>query len=338
MGVLSINQYGCTSGQNVDMRYTCDTEGGSSGSPVVLYESNTIIGLHHCGGGCNGNMGVMIKNIVDEIADDLITGPTAAPVPTIPPTAAPSATCNGKKFRLTVKTDNYGGEISFDLKSGNTLIWEMPDALSSNTEYVYPPLCLDPNPYEFTITDTYGDGICCNYGEGFYRYTVDGTDIVKEGGEFTNSDVSTFVIESDGPIPTSPPVTNPTSPPVTSPTSPPVTNPTSPPVTNPTSPPDTCNTGLFKIMLWIDSNSGETAYKLKTEDNTLLFGDADLAGNQIVTKEACLDEGEKYIFKITDQDGICCDSGIGSYTLTLDGRLLAQGGQFSEYERVTFRI
>jgi len=289
-------------------------------------------------------------------------GPTPPPVPTEPPTPAPITPCGGNYFRLTVKTDNYGAETSFELKSGNTLIWQMPDALSSNTEYVYPPLCLLPNPYEFTITDTYGDGMCCSYGEGFYRYTVDGTDIVKEGGEFTNSDVSTFVIESDGPIPTSPPVTNPTSPPVTNPTSPPVTNPTSPPVTNPTSPPvtnptsppvtnpssppvtnptsppDTCNTGLFKIMLWIDSNSGETAYELKTEDNTLLFGDADLAGNQIVTKEACLDEGEKYIFKITDQDGICCDSGIGSYTLTLDGRLLAQGGQFSEYERVTFRI
>merc|ERR1712226_636527 len=69
--VLSINQNGCTSGSNVDMRYTCDTEGGSSGSPVVLYGSNKIIGLHHCGGGCNGNMGVMISKIVPEITSFL---------------------------------------------------------------------------------------------------------------------------------------------------------------------------------------------------------------------------------------------------------------------------
>merc|ERR1712151_362321 len=240
-------------------------------------------------------------------------GPTPPPVPTEPPTPAPITPCGGNYFRLTVKTDNYGAETSFELKSGNTLIWQMPDALSSNTEYVYPPLCLLPNPYEFTITDTYGDGMCCSYGEGFYRYTVDGTDIVKEGGEFTNSDVSTFVIESDGPIPTSPPVTSPTS------------------------PPDTCNTELFKMMLWIDSKSNETAYELKKEDNTLIFGDTNLVGNQTITQEACLGEGEKYIFKITDLDGICCDSGIGSYTLTLDGQLLAQGGEFIEYERVTFR-
>merc|ERR1712130_309623 len=256
-------------------------------------------------------------------------GPTPPPVPTEPPTPAPITPCGGNYFRLTVKTDNYGAETSFELKSGNTLIWQMPDALSSNTEYVYPPLCLLPNPYEFTITDTYGDGMCCSYGEGFYRYTVDGTDIVKEGGEFTNSDVSTFVIESDGPIPTSPPVTNPTSPPVTTPTS--------PPVTNPTSPPGTCNTELLKMILWIDSKSNETAYELKKEDNTLVFGDADLVGNQIITKEACLNEGEQYTFEITDQDGICCDSGAGSYTLTLNGELLAQGGEFSEYERIIFR-
>jgi len=69
--VKSINQNGCTSFQNVDFRYTCDTEGGSSGSPVVSYDTNKIIGIHHCGGGCGGNMGVMIKNILSEIRGDL---------------------------------------------------------------------------------------------------------------------------------------------------------------------------------------------------------------------------------------------------------------------------
>merc|ERR1712048_204474 len=336
--VLSINQNGCTSSQNVDMRYTCDTEGGSSGSPVVLYESNKIIGLHHCGGGCNGNMGVMIKNIVDEIADDLITGPTAAPVPTVPPTASPTGICYGNNFNLKLKTDNYPAETQFTLQDGNNQVMmnlgSTGVTLSANTEYSFDPVCLPPQSYTFVITDSYGDGICCSYGEGFYKYTVDLTSISHEGGEFDANEETEFVVNSS---PTSPPVTNPTSPPVTTPTSPPVTTPTSPPVTNPTSPPGTCNTELLKMILWIDSKSNETAYELKKEDNTLVFGDADLVGNQIITKEACLDEGEQYTFEITDQDGICCDSGAGSYTLTLNGELLAQGGEFSEYERIIFR-
>lgn len=66
--VLSINQNGCTSSSNVDFRYKCDTEGGSSGSPVVSYSSNKIIGLHHCGGGCRGNMGTMMSQIYPQIS------------------------------------------------------------------------------------------------------------------------------------------------------------------------------------------------------------------------------------------------------------------------------
>lgn len=284
------------------------------------------------------------------------TAPPTPPVPTIAPTIAPITPCEGNYyFRLTVKSDAYGSETYFELKRDNEQIWEMTEELTSDTEYVYDPLCLDPGSYVFIITDSYNDGICCAYGNGFYAYTVDGTTIEKNGGEFGSAEESDFDIESGGSPPvtsppvksppvTNPPVTNPPvkSPPVTNPPvkSPPVTNPpvTSPPVTSPpTSSSSTCNTNLFRIMLWIDNQGSETDYELTKEDNTVVFGDTDLAGNQQITKQACLDEGEKYIFKITDQDGICCDDGIGSYTLTLDGKVLAQGGEFSAYERVTFR-
>merc|ERR1712048_663811 len=124
--------------------------------------------------------------------------------------------------------------------------------LSANTEYSFDPVCLPPQSYTFVITDSYGDGICCSYGEGFYKYTVDLTSISHEGGEFDANEETEFVVNS-----------SPTSPPVTNPTSPPVTTPTSPPVTNPTSPPGTCNTELLKMILWIDSKSNETAYELK---------------------------------------------------------------------------
>ena len=35
---------------NSELRYYCDTEGGSSGSPVLAASSNRVIGLHHTGG------------------------------------------------------------------------------------------------------------------------------------------------------------------------------------------------------------------------------------------------------------------------------------------------
>jgi len=54
--------------------------------------------------------------------------------------------------------------------------------LGANTEHNFDPVCLSARGYTFTITDTYGDGICCTYGNGFYKYTVG--EVEKEGGEF----------------------------------------------------------------------------------------------------------------------------------------------------------
>ena len=50
-----------------DMAYSCDTEGGSSGSPVLSRTNNKVIALHHCGGGCNGNLGAPIYKFYSEI-------------------------------------------------------------------------------------------------------------------------------------------------------------------------------------------------------------------------------------------------------------------------------
>lgn len=53
--VLNQNRGNCgSSAPYSDVRYTCDTEGGTSGSPVISRETNKVIALHHCGGGtCN---------------------------------------------------------------------------------------------------------------------------------------------------------------------------------------------------------------------------------------------------------------------------------------------
>merc|ERR1712083_960967 len=71
--------------------------------------------------------------------------------------------------------------------------------------------CLEPDEYTFTITDAYGDGICCSYGSGGYVIKVDGTEVVS-GGEFGDSETETFTVSASPTAPVSPPS------PVTSPT------------------------------------------------------------------------------------------------------------------------
>ena len=52
----------------------CDTEGGSSGSPVLAKSSNKVIALHHCAN-CH-NRGVPINLMYAEIAGFLGPGCT----------------------------------------------------------------------------------------------------------------------------------------------------------------------------------------------------------------------------------------------------------------------
>jgi hypothetical protein len=68
--VDSVTAPACTGATTYhDVGYYCDTEGGSSGSPVLASSSNKVIALHHCGSCLN--TGVPITLIYDEISQYL---------------------------------------------------------------------------------------------------------------------------------------------------------------------------------------------------------------------------------------------------------------------------
>merc|ERR1711982_268376 len=59
--------------------------------------------------------------------------------------------------------------------------------------------------------DGYGDGICCNYGQGGYSVKVDDKEVAS-GGQFGSSETKPFNVGSSAPVspPTTPPPTSPT--------------------------------------------------------------------------------------------------------------------------------
>jgi len=67
--IKSKRDRGCTGGAHSVM-YSCDTQGGSSGSPVIAVSSNKVIALHNCGarGACAGNKGVPVPDFYSEIS------------------------------------------------------------------------------------------------------------------------------------------------------------------------------------------------------------------------------------------------------------------------------
>lgn len=86
---------------------------------------------------------------------------------------------------VNIIPDNYPNETSWDIRdTANTSI--ASGTINNDT------LChLTGSILQFTIYDSYGDGMCCGYGNGSYQIYVDGN-LVATGGQFTFSDTVFF--------------------------------------------------------------------------------------------------------------------------------------------------
>ena len=99
---------------------------------------------------------------------------------------------------VDITFDDYSEETSWEIiQNGNVLV-------SSNG--LYPPggnsiseaICLSPGCYDFVISDDYGDGICCNYGNGSYAVSNAAGVSLAAGGSFTNSESTNFCVSGIG--------------------------------------------------------------------------------------------------------------------------------------------
>ncbi|MDA8017624.1 MAG: serine protease [Thermoanaerobaculia bacterium] len=63
--VFSLTRPPCSGGSGSDVGYFCDTQGGSSGSPVLGYSDHLVVALHHCAN-CP-NRGVPIQAIISDL-------------------------------------------------------------------------------------------------------------------------------------------------------------------------------------------------------------------------------------------------------------------------------
>jgi V8-like Glu-specific endopeptidase len=93
-GFCQINNVGNTGcGGNLgstNVFYLCDTEGGSSGSPVISMVTNKVVGLHKCGGCSNGNDGTSAHLVWNQVASILSpVAPVPVPVPAPSPVPVP---------------------------------------------------------------------------------------------------------------------------------------------------------------------------------------------------------------------------------------------------------
>jgi PKD repeat protein len=96
-------------------------------------------------------------------------------------------TVNTVQVNLELFTDNWCEETTWEFKDENDTVLYSGGPYTANVEdltlfnYAFD---VDPNNcYTFAIYDSYGDGICCFSGNGYYELTTSDDSVIVTGGE-----------------------------------------------------------------------------------------------------------------------------------------------------------
>ncbi len=173
------------SGGALDNCYT--TEGGCAPGPAPVNGGTIMSYCHLTSYGINFNNGFgtqpgnLIRNRVN--AASCLTACSSGPG------------CTTNSAALTIVLDNYPEETSWNIKNSSNTIVASGGTYGSSPDgsTITVPLCLPSGCYTLTMLDSYGDGICCSYGNGSYSLKNNANNaILASGGQYGTQDVKTF--------------------------------------------------------------------------------------------------------------------------------------------------
>lgn len=105
--------------------------------------------------------------------------------------------CDGN-VNLSLTLDNYPGETSWTLADEGGTTIDQGSGYGTKGQTITKNWNLAEGKYTFTIYDSYGDGICCSYGNGSYNLTDGCSTTLKSGGDFGSSEATTFCVPGSG--------------------------------------------------------------------------------------------------------------------------------------------
>ncbi|MDF1695534.1 MAG: thrombospondin type 3 repeat-containing protein [Saprospiraceae bacterium] len=99
--------------------------------------------------------------------------------------------CDGIAFSLSITLDFYPEETEFTIVNTETNeLIEIggPYDIDDSGETVVTEFCLEDGCYYVEVTDTYGDGICCDYGDGSWSLDSANGNVYLSDGNFGESE------------------------------------------------------------------------------------------------------------------------------------------------------
>ena len=110
------------------------------------------------------------------------------------------SSCNGQEVTVKVVLDNYGSETSWELvnANGNTVATGGPYNDNQAGAVKNKTVCLPNACYTLFLDDEFGDGICCDYGDGYLQVISNGSVIAESDGFFGYYDEIDFCVGPSG--------------------------------------------------------------------------------------------------------------------------------------------
>ncbi|MCB0584768.1 MAG: S8 family serine peptidase, partial [Phaeodactylibacter sp.] len=103
---------------------------------------------------------------------------------------------------LTLHFDNYPGETRWRITSsaGDILASGGPYTSQAIGSTITVQECLPFGCFNFTIFDAYQNGMCCNFGNGYYELRDANGNLLASGGQFGSSESTPFCLSSNTPL------------------------------------------------------------------------------------------------------------------------------------------
>ncbi|NNE28919.1 MAG: T9SS type A sorting domain-containing protein [Saprospiraceae bacterium] len=93
---------------------------------------------------------------------------------------------------LEIDTDEYGDETSWELWDEQDNMLASGDGYASNTITAENITLINSGCYQLKMIDSYGDGMCCNYGEGSYVLKTNDGQVLLSGSRFLEEETGSF--------------------------------------------------------------------------------------------------------------------------------------------------
>ncbi len=145
---------------------------GDSGGPI-MDANNLQVGIVSFGNGCaeKGFPGVYsrVSGGITWINQQICNLASSPPSTCKKQPTAPTASTELVTVQIDIKYDAFPGETSWILatKSGQAVNFS-PNSVGSPNTLSTTTMNLPPGPYVLQLTDDFGNGFCCSFGNGYY--------------------------------------------------------------------------------------------------------------------------------------------------------------------------